>query len=269
MENKEIHSVVIIGAGNLAWHLGHQLVKAGVPILQVVNRSAVQGKLLATELNAFFTTKPELLNRDADLYILAVSDDAIGGIVEKVKFEPKQLVVHTAGSIDMNIFDGRAENYGVFYPLQTFTKGKPVDFSQIPLFIEANTPVNLEKINQLAKKFSDRVYSVDSEKRMYLHLAAVIASNFTNHMFAITEMVLQERDLSFDLLKPLIQETIDKALLLSPFKAQTGPAVRGNSKVIDKHLSLLEHHPGIQELYRVITESIEEVTRDKGRGTSK
>jgi predicted short-subunit dehydrogenase-like oxidoreductase (DUF2520 family) len=254
--NKEIRTVVIVGAGNLAWHLGHHLFKAGIDILQVFNRTPDPGELLAARLNASFTNRLDCLTENADLYILAVSDDAIGIILETLRFKTGQLVLHTAGSIAMDVFSGKAENYGVFYPLQTFTKEKAVDFSHIPLLIEANKVENLESIGQLALKLSDSVHEVNSEKRLYLHLAAVFASNFTNHMLAVTEKLLQEKNLSFDLLKPLMQETMAKALIMSPLQAQTGPAIRGNYPVIEKHLALLENHSEIRELYRVITESI-------------
>jgi predicted short-subunit dehydrogenase-like oxidoreductase (DUF2520 family) len=252
----EIRSVVIMGAGNLAWHLGHHLLKAGIQIIQVFNRTTEPGELLAAELNSTFTGRLDYLTENADIYILAVSDEAIDKMLHNGWFSKGHLVVHTAGSVAMDVFAGKAINYGVLYPLQTFTKVKPVDFKQIPLFIEANNDVNLKRIEHLAMKLSASVHNVDSEKRMYLHLAAVIVSNFTNHMFALAEKLLLERNLTPDLLIPLIQETVDKAIVMSPLRAQTGPAIRGNTAIIEKHLALLEPHPEIRELYRVITESI-------------
>ena len=245
-----------MGAGNLAWHLGHHLVKAGIQVVQVYNRTPEPGELLAAELNSSFTDRLDCLTENADLYILAVSDDAICRVLDNGWFNRGHLVVHTSGSVAMDVFAGKAINYGILYPLQTFTKGKAVDFSQIPLFVEANNVENLNRIEHFAMKLSGSVYEVDSEKRMYLHLAAVIASNFSNHLFALTEKLMHEQNLSFDFLKPLIHETVAKAMVMSPLKAQTGPAIRGNTAVIEKHLALLEHHPEIRELYRVITESI-------------
>jgi predicted short-subunit dehydrogenase-like oxidoreductase (DUF2520 family) len=255
MRHREIRKVVILGAGNLAWHFGHRLSGAGIQVAQIFSRTPKLGESLATELHAGYTNRLDLLEEDADLYLLAITDDAIPSLIRQARFG-KRFVVHAAGSVSMDVFTGKVKNYGVLYPLQTLTTGKPLDFSNIPLFIEANNAGNLEKLNLLACKLSNRVYVVDSEKRTYLHLAAVIASNFTNHMFALTEKLLQEKNLSFDLLKPLIEETIAKALFLSPLQAQTGPAIRGNTRVIEKHLALLEQHPEIKELYRVITESI-------------
>jgi predicted short-subunit dehydrogenase-like oxidoreductase (DUF2520 family) len=262
MRPPEIHTVVILGAGNIAWHMGHCLSAVGIQVEQIFSRTPALGETLAAELQTGYTNRLDLLAEDADLYLLAVSDDAITSLLRQAQFG-KQLVVHVAGSVSIEIFEGKAKNYGVLYPLQTLTRGKPVDFSNVPLFIEANNARNLEKLKALAGKMTKRVYIVDSEKRAYLHLAAVIASNFTNHMFALTEKVMQERNLSFDLIKPLIQETIAKALFMSPLQAQTGPAVRGNNEVIEKHMTMLENHPEIRELYRVISESIMAMKSEK------
>lgn len=255
MPHREIHSVVILGAGNIAWHLGHQLNGAGIPVKQVFSRNPLQGAALASELHAEYTNRLDLLDKKADMFILAVSDDAIASLVRQAQFG-KRLVVHVAGSVPMDVFSGKVKNHGVFYPLLTFSRGRSVDFSNIPVFIEASNNENLEKLHNLAGRLSKKVYVMDSEKRTYLHLAAVIASNFTNHMLAVSEKLVREKNLSFDLLKPLIQETLTKALSISPQLAQTGPAVRGNTRIMDKHLSILKGHPEIQELYRLISESI-------------
>jgi predicted short-subunit dehydrogenase-like oxidoreductase (DUF2520 family) len=253
---KEIKTAVIIGAGNLAWHLGHALVDAGLEILQVFNRTPETGQSLARELNTVYTGLPGCITKKADIYIIALSDNAISDFMASDCFHTKSLVVHTAGSVNIDVFAGTVENYGVFYPLQTFTRGKPVDFRKIPVFIEANNPHNEDTLKHLAIQLSNHVYAVDSEKRMYLHLAAVIACNFVNHLFAIVDKMLAEKQLNISLLEPLIRETVTKALQISPAAAQTGPAIRGNTKTIAKHLALLEKHPGIRELYRVLSDSI-------------
>jgi predicted short-subunit dehydrogenase-like oxidoreductase (DUF2520 family) len=255
MRHPDIRTVVILGAGNLAWHFGLWFEHAGVKVVQVFSRTPSAGEGLAAELKTEYTNRLDLLTSDADLYLLAVSDDAIASLVRQAEFG-RRFVIHAAGSIPMEILSGKLENFGVLYPLQTFTRGRPLNFNEIPLFIEASNARNLEKLSVLARKLSDRVYTMDSEKRAYLHLAAVIASNFTNHMFALTDLLLKERNLSFELLKPLIMETISKALQMPPIQAQTGPAVRGNLQVVDKHMSILDGHPEIKKLYRVITESI-------------
>jgi predicted short-subunit dehydrogenase-like oxidoreductase (DUF2520 family) len=245
-----------MGAGNLAWHLGHYCLQAGIQVAQVYNRTPDSGEFLAAALNTSYTCLPDRVKRDADLYILAVSDDAIATLLNTGMFKNGQLVVHTAGSVSMDIFSEKASNYGVLYPLMTFTKGTLVDAGQVPWYIEANSAESLKSIHDFALKLSEKVYAVDSKQRVYLHLAAVIASNFTNHMFALAEKVLKERNLSFELLEPLIQETVAKAFSMSPLQAQTGPAIRNNHEVIQKHLALLEVHPETRKLYKVITESI-------------
>jgi len=255
MPHPDIRTVVLMGAGNLAWHFGHWLASAGVKVVQVFSRTPHAGEGLAVELKTGYTNRLDLLVSDADLYLLAVSDDAIPSLIRQAEFG-RRFVIHAAGSVPMEVFSGKLKNYGVLYPLQTFTRGKNLDLNEIPLFIEANNTKNLDKLGILAHKLSRRVYKVDSEKRAYLHLAAVIASNFTNHMLAVTDHLLKERNLSFELLKPLITETISKALQMPPLQAQTGPAVRGNLQVMEKHMAILDSHPEIRELYRVISESI-------------
>jgi predicted short-subunit dehydrogenase-like oxidoreductase (DUF2520 family) len=258
----DIKSVVILGAGNVAWHLGHRFIEAGIQVRQIFSRTPELGEPLAGELGTSYTNRLDHLSEDADLYLLAISDDAIPSLIRQAHFG-SHLVVHVAGSIPMDVFKGQAKNYGVFYPLQTFTRGKALDFSQVPLFIEASNERNLRMLRTLADRLTQKVYAVDSEKRAHLHLAAVIAANFTNHMLALSEKFLQEKNLSFDLLKPLIQETIAKALLISPLEAQTGPALRGNRQILEKQLAMLDSHPEIRELYRVISESIQELKSEK------
>lgn len=248
--------MVLVGAGNVAWHLGHHLLDSGFNIIQVLNRSREAGARLALELQATYCADPDLMTHDADLYILAVSDDAIGEVLDRDKFKLRGLVAHTSGSVSMNVFDGRSINYGVIYPLQTFTRGKAVSFKDIPLFVEANQPENLAKLEFVASKLSGMVHRTDSATRLQLHLAAVIASNFSNHLFSIADELLQEKGLSFDMLKPLIGETLSKAMIMPPRDAQTGPAVRGSNAVIEKHLEMLLPHPDIREIYRLISERI-------------
>jgi predicted short-subunit dehydrogenase-like oxidoreductase (DUF2520 family) len=254
--NSGISNVVLVGAGNVAWHLGHHLLGAGFSIIQVLNRSREPGTLLAKELKAAYCSDADSMTQEADLYILAISDDALGEVLDSGRFRLKGLVVHTSGSISMNVFEGRSSNYGVLYPLQTFTRGKAVSFKKLPLFIEANHSENLAKLEFVASKLSDAVHCADSATRLQLHLAGVIASNFSNHLFLIADELLSEKGLSFDMLKPLIRETLSKAMIMPPRDAQTGPAIRGNIAIIEKHLEMLLPHPKIREIYRLISERI-------------
>jgi predicted short-subunit dehydrogenase-like oxidoreductase (DUF2520 family) len=252
----EIRSAVILGAGNVASHLGICLKEHGISIKQVYNRSGSFGQLLAENLGASFTDSPEKLEQDTDLYVAAVSDDAIGVVISQCRLNKEALLVHTAGAVDMNILNGKTNYTGIFYPLQTFTKGKSVDFRQIPVFIEGINDVARNALKSLAAKISDQVFEASSEDRMYLHLAAVISSNFTNHLLTEAEKILKSRGYELNILKPLMLETIEKAFAISPANAQTGPAVRGNLKVIEKHLEILKDFPGVREVYRNLSESI-------------
>jgi predicted short-subunit dehydrogenase-like oxidoreductase (DUF2520 family) len=247
--------ITLAGAGNVAWHMGNALIQKGYVIKQVLDRSASASKHLAEELNAELSGTPEDGIGDTDACLICVSDDAISTVIEQLK-PGNCLVMHTAGSVAMDVFRNYATNYGVLYPLQTFTKGRPLDYSRVPFLTEANTPGNLRLINQIAASLSDNYIEADSNQRLFIHLAAIFASNFSNHMYTLAEKLAGEYHLPFDLLKPLIAETTAKAMDMSPEKAQTGPAVRGNKKVIEKHLELLKDHPRLQELYRMISEDI-------------
>jgi predicted short-subunit dehydrogenase-like oxidoreductase (DUF2520 family) len=188
--------------------------------------------------------------QDADLYIIAVTDSAIAQVAAAIG-PVDGLVVHTAGSVPMSILPQR--NRGVLYPLQTFTKGRPLDMSQVPLFIESDG--NLPLLHEVASQISSVVTEMDSSRRRYLHLAAVFCCNFTNHMYRITEDMLAQHDIPFDVMLPLIDETARKVHTLTPAQAQTGPAVRWNEEVMQAQLNLLDRED-LKQLYRIISQSI-------------
>jgi predicted short-subunit dehydrogenase-like oxidoreductase (DUF2520 family) len=247
--------ITLAGAGNVAWHMGKALSQKGYVIKQVLDRTASSSKQLAKELKAELSGSPEDGIAGTDACLICVSDDAIASVIEQLK-PGNCLIMHTAGSVPLDVFKNHAVNYGVLYPLQTFTRGRPLDYCQIPFLIEANTPENLSLVNQIATSVSHRVMEADSTQRLFIHLAAIFASNFSNHMYALAEKLAREYNMPFDLFKPLIAETTAKAMDMSPQKAQTGPAVRGNVKVIEKHLELLKDHPRLQEIYRMISGDI-------------
>jgi predicted short-subunit dehydrogenase-like oxidoreductase (DUF2520 family) len=255
VKNADQWNLTLVGAGNVAWHMGRALSQKGYVIKQVLDRTASAAQQLAKELKAESYGTPEDGIDGTDACLICVSDDAIASVIDQLK-PGNCLFMHTAGSVPLDVFRNNADNYGVLYPLQTFTKGRPLDYSQIPFLTEANTSENLNLINQMAYSVSQHVIEADSTRRLFIHLAAIFASNFSNHMYTLAEKLAGEYKLSFDLLKPLIAETTAKAMDMSPQKAQTGPAARGNLKVIEKHLELLKDHPGMQELYRRISESI-------------
>ncbi len=259
--SRELKNVVLVGTGNLAWHLGHALVQIGIPVNCVLGRTEASTLELAKEIHAAGTGRPADLDPDTDICVICISDDAIIPVLDQMN-PGRSLMLHTAGSVPMDVFKGRALNYGVLYPFQTFTKGRAVQFINIPVLIEANSTQNLEVVRQLAGKISNKVIEANSVQRTYLHLAAVFAANFSNHMFALAEKLALEHDMPFELLKSLIQEMTSKAMSMSPAKAQTGPAVRRNMKVISRHIDLLQGHTDLQQMYRLISESIMKTAGD-------
>ena len=250
-----IKNVVLLGAGNLATQLGQALYESGINIVQVYSRSTESARALAGKVNASFTTDLSAIKEHCDLYIVAVKDDVLAEVASQVAFG-NSMVVHTAGSIGMQALSVYTENFGVFYPFQTFTKSKKIDFSKVPVCLEANTPENIKKLEDLAKKISYKVIRLDSKQRQYLHLSAVFSCNFVNHLYALSEQILKDNNMGLELLFPLIQETTEKAMKLSPSEAQTGPSIRDDQEIIRKHLEMLEDKSELQEIYRLLSDSI-------------
>ena len=251
-------NIVCIGAGNLATQLVKALHAKGYIIRQVMNRTPESARTLAETVGSQWTTSPEEIKK-ADIYLYAVSDAILPEMIHR---NPRKegLHVHTAGSMPLTLFDGEKKRAGVFYPLQTFSKQKVVDFTEIPLFIEANNNTDSQLLRQIAETLSRKVFNADSQQRQQLHLAAVFACNFTNHLFAIAEQLLKDANLPFEVLRPLIEETIEKTTTLSPPEAQTGPAIRNDLNVMQKHIEQLAAHPQWQEIYRMISKSIKSTT---------
>ena len=250
-------SIVLVGAGNLATNLGKALYRKGFRIVQVYSRTKESAKTLANIVEAEYTTDLHELSNEAQLYIVSLKDAVVGQLLpELVCGRQKSLWVHTAGSIPMDVWEGLAERYGVFYPMQTFSKLREVDFSEIPVFVEGNTSADTCFLKEVAAALSHKVYEVDSERRRHLHLAAVFACNFTNHMYALAAELLEKYQLPFDVMLPLIDETARKVHKLEPHQAQTGPAVRYDENVINRHLQLLADNPRLQEIYKILSESI-------------
>lgn len=251
-----IQNVIMIGAGNLATQLALCLHEKGITVKQVFSRTPESAQKLAQKVNARYTTNLSELDKNADLFLIAVKDSAILEILENIRLEEDQLIAHTAGSVPMNILSGFTLNYGVFYPLQTFSKNRRIEFSDIPICIEANHPSNLVKLQFLAEKLSNTVRQINSDERKTLHLAAVFANNFVNHFYALSAQILQDKKLKFDLLKPLIHETAAKIATMQPIEAQTGPAKRNDQNVIQDHLKMLHEKPEFRKIYSFVTESI-------------
>nr|WP_297782824.1 DUF2520 domain-containing protein [uncultured Allomuricauda sp.] len=242
--------IVILGTGNLAKHLYSAFIKAkNVDVAQVVgrNKEALQQFSAHARISNDFNAIA-----DADVYLIAVKDDAINEVSEYL-MNKRGIVVHTSGAIGSKAI--QHTNKGVFYLLQTFTKGKTVEFSSIPICIEADDKESLETLKTLATSISEKVHHIDSEQRKKLHLAAVFVNNFTNYLYGIGEELCTEEGLSFDLLKPLILETADKIQTMTPQEAQTGPARRSDIKSMEEHLELLDRQEHIT-LYKLLSQAI-------------
>lgn len=247
--------IVIIGSGNVATHLSIALQNAGMQLLQVFSRSKASASALALQLNIPFTTEWNDIRQDAELYFYAVSDDALNDLIMR-PLAPEALHVHTAGSININIFEPHKKRFGVLYPLQTLSKSKTVDFRKVPLFTEGSDDETRMIIQSLAFKLSDCCYELNSSQRMQMHMAAVFCCNFVNHLYAIAGDIVKDAGIPFDILKPLIAETADKVQTLTPKASQTGPAVRNDLITMEKHLLSLQSHPDYAALYRLISEMI-------------
>jgi len=242
-------SVVIIGSGNVAKHLIKAFLKIeNVNLKQVYTRNLEDEALLKSSVS---TTSDLSLIKEADVTIIAVSDDAIANISYNLK---NALVVHTSGSVEMKALKNQ-KNKGVFYLLQSFSKEKEINFSNVPICLEAENKSDLAKLEKLASLLQGNIYHLSSLQRKKIHVAAVFVNNFTNHMYTIAYNICEEHNVPFDILEPLIEETSQKIKNLTPEEAQTGPAKRNDIETIKNHLNLLSKSQ--QELYLKITQSIQ------------
>ncbi len=249
------YKISILGTGNVAWHLAHALDAARHTIVQVWGRDMQKAKQLAQPFNAQAISTLNQLEDDIDVLLLCISDDAIAQIAAQLSNKP-YLIAHTAGAMDIELLKNTSPFYGVFYPVQTLSEGKKVNFFSIPLCIEGNNKAAESQLMALGNTISNSVQIISSEKRKYLHLAAVFANNFTNALYAEAAGVLEQQGLSFDLLRPLILETAQKVQQMSPKQAQTGPAKRHDDNTLQKHLELLPKGSDEEKVYRLLTEII-------------
>lgn len=244
---------VIIGAGNVASHIGPAINDAGFCVAQIYSRSLAHANALAEKIGAVATNRIDDIYADADIYVVSLSDDAILPFVKQMA-PNDALWVHTSGSVGMEVLSELTSRYGVFYPMQTFSKGVTLDMSAVPLFIEGcNADVEGE-IRSIGEQIFAHVYHADSELRRRMHIAAVFSCNFTNYMWVLASELLQKEGLSFDVMRPLLEETMRKAFANSPAAGQTGPAVRGDKNILATHLGLLD---GIhKDVYASLSEKI-------------
>lgn len=246
--------ICLIGAGNVATHLGTALSRVA-SIVQVYSRHIDNAALLAEKCACdSFTDSLAEIAPGADIYLVAVKDDAIETVAEKTPQAPGGIWAHTSGSVPMTVFAGKKRQYGVFYPLQTFSRELSLDVAEVSVFIEGCDAPTAEMLRKLARQISENVAFADSELRKKLHVAAVFACNFVNLMWIESDELLRESGLGIEFLRPLLKETLRKLERMSPEEAQTGPAQRGDNHVISEHLKMLQGEK--HDLYAALSEII-------------
>ncbi len=255
MKNTEVS---FIGSGNLAWHLAPALDNTDFPVREVYSRNPSHAAALVERLyQAEVKATLDFSTSSSRIFIIAITDDALEDVVQEIILPEDSILIHTAGSQPLMILGYAAtQNLGVFYPLQTFSKDKAVEFRDVPVFIEGANATTEKMLKAMGNALSSTVIPIDSYERKALHVAAIFASNFTNHMLLVAQDIMKENSLIYDWLKPLIAEMINKSLSIGPENAQTGPARRGDLEILDKHLEFLHDNPPAAELYKVISQSI-------------
>lgn len=258
--------IVFIGAGNLATQLSQTLQKKGYEIIMIYSYTKESASLLGNKLNVPYTNDLNEIPVNADLYIFSVKDSVLESVIKSIK-PNNGIWAHTAGSVNIDIFRHYTKRGAVFYPLQTFSKTKAVDFNSIPIFIETFNSIDNQILTEIANRISEKVQYATSEQRKYIHLSAVFACNFTNLLYDISSKILTENNLSFDILKPLINETINKLSNMSPSQAQTGPAVRYDKNVIDMQTEMI-NDDDLKKLYLLMSKLIFEYSNKNKNGSN-
>ncbi len=250
--------IAILGAGNVAWHMAPALEDAGHEITEVYSRDLQK----ATEITErVYSAQPkddlDFSDSKAEIFILAVKDSAITEVADEVILPEGSILVHTSGAMPLDILGYSSASYtGILYPLQSFTKGRKMDMEEVPFLLEAEDQETLQKLKKLAKSLSPLTYVVRSKDRKAVHVSAVFAGNFTNHLIGISEEIMKRQGLDFEMLKPLIIETISKCLQIGAKKAQTGPALREDYETLEEHHRFLSYNDQLAEIYRLISQDI-------------
>ncbi len=250
--------ISIIGAGNLAWHLGPALDNAGYAVREVFSRNSKNARKLTERLyDAQVAESLDFSASPSKIFLVCVPDDAIEAVVREMILPDNSILIHTSGSKPRQVLDfAAAEATGVFYPLQTFSKERKVDFSTIPIFIEADGEATEKFLLKMGKAISRQVIKLNEYQRLALHVAAVFASNFTNHILRLANEIMEANSLNPEWLHPLVAETMNKAMELGPEAAQTGPAKRGDLETLDRHMEFLKHINDLASIYRLISQDI-------------
>ena len=254
--------VTLLGSGRVATHLSDALSNSGHQLRQVFSPTLENAQALANRQTAQAINQLSEIDDQSDIYLIAIVDDALKGLAEQLRL-PGKLVAHTSGSIPMEVLAPVSDHYGVFYPLQSFSPHREVNFAKVPLCIEGADIATTNQLLELAGELSESVQELNSEQRKIVHLAAVFANNFTNHMYAIADDILTKEKLSLDLLRPLILETAERALENAPHAAQTGPAARGDEQVMARHEKMLESSKSFQKIYTLVSQSIRQQLTDE------
>jgi len=247
--------IVLLGSGNVGFHLSQLFINKGFAIHEIYNCRAKSGIELSKNANSKFIDDISKIDKNADLYIIALTDSQIEEVSAKLKIN-SGVVVHTSGSTNISVLSKYFDNCGVFYPLQTFSKYVELNYSEIPFFIEGNNIFSLKFLKKFSSEISNKVIEINSEQRKLLHISAVFASNFTNFLYTIAEDLLQKANLNFDVLEPLIKETTRKALLNNPQNSQTGPAIRQDFKTVNEHLEVLKNDKNLLFIYDLLSKMI-------------
>lgn len=251
------YKIGIAGSGNVAWHLAQDLEKAGHEISVVFSRNLENAQFLASQLyDTVAIDLPDFSDFNLDLLIIAIKDDAIDSLVQHLLVNDETVVAHSSGICSLEVLSPLGQSIGVFYPLQSFTKERAVHFSEIPICLEFDNPKAQEILFRVAKSLSNKVIELPTDKRKILHLAAVFANNFTNHMLFWAQTLLETEEINWNFLEPLAKETIKKAFALGPEKSQTGPAKRNDLKTMEIHESIIASNPELLNLYRTLSKSI-------------
>jgi predicted short-subunit dehydrogenase-like oxidoreductase (DUF2520 family) len=251
-------TVAIIGTGNVAWHLSSALENAGHDITEIYGRNLQNAHQLASRLYATEVQDHlDFTDSHANLFVIAVSDHAIAQVAEAVLLPEGSTLVHTSGTVPLDILSYSSADFtGILYPLQGFTKTKGIPFEEVPFLLEADDKDTLKNLKKLCKSLKAPSYEIRSKDRRTIHVAAVFAANFTNHMLFLAESVMQRKGLPFDILKPLVIEQMNKALQIGAGEAQTGPASRNDLNTLENHHDFLSYNERIAEIYRIISQDI-------------
>jgi predicted short-subunit dehydrogenase-like oxidoreductase (DUF2520 family) len=247
--------ISIIGSGNVATNLAHAFDRAGHDILQVISANSERAKQLANCFGAYYGNSISSVDLNADFIIICVNDESYFNVLEELPKGLKSIICHTSGPVSMDVISDYAPNFGVFYPLQSLRKEKYIDFFDVPIFIEGNSTNVRENLMNLADTISNKISEVSSVEREKYHLAAVFANNFTNLMYTLSHKYLEDESLDFQNLIPIIKETANRLADDKPESWQTGPAKRGDTAIMQKHIDMLED-PRLKEIYKQLSDYI-------------